>query len=167
MNKENKLPYALCAISLILVFFPPLNVHGNSMSPTAINNDWVLTTKLYTSIKRGDVVIVKKNGYFIKRVIGLPGETIEMRNGWIYISGKKYVEDNFAPKDRGTSDYIAKSNLEPVTLGDDEFFVLGDNRARSFDSREWIRSDIHIRENNITHVVLCCLGQPLSTMKLG
>lgn len=111
---------------------------GQSMELTLADGDRVLLNTLayrVSSPKRGDIVAFKPNGSessntHIKRVIGLPGETVQIRDGMIYIDDKVYLEK---------TDYPAISNgglaEEPITLGTKEYFVLGDNRNNSEDSR--------------------------------
>lgn len=111
---------------------------GQSMEPTLSSGDRVLTNRLIYKItepKRGDLIVFKPNGnenshYYIKRVIGLPGETIQIVEGFIYIDGEVLIEDIKFEKMEHAG--IAE---EEITLGEDEFFVLGDNRNASEDSR--------------------------------
>ena len=104
-------------------------VQGESMVPTLENNQikFALRTTLVEP-KRWDIVTVKveSNYYLIKRVIGLPGETIEYKNGKLYINGKE-TEDKFSHL---TEDY-------KITLSENEYCCLGDNRQHSSDSREY------------------------------
>lgn len=109
-------------------------VHGNSMEKTVSNEDKLLVGKLSykkTDPKRFDIVVFTKedNVHLIKRVIGLPGERVEVKNGIIYINGEELSEHyGLDPID---------PDAKPVErqLGKDEFFVLGDNRLVSLDSR--------------------------------
>ena len=71
-----------------------------------------------------------KEEYYIKRVIGLPGETVQIIDGYVYINGEK-LDENYGAEVMNDAGRAA----EPITLGDDEYFVLGDNRNRSDDSR--------------------------------
>ena len=111
---------------------------GQSMEPTLASGDRVLTNRLIynmTSPKRGDLVVFKPNGnenshYYIKRVVGLPGEKIQIIDGFIYIDGEVLVEEIKFDK----MEYAGTAE-EELTLGEDEFFVLGDNRNASEDSR--------------------------------
>lgn len=119
-------------------------VEGESMEPVLQNGDSVIIQKLsyYAgNPKRYDVVVfpVKsgqaddkvKNDYYVKRVIGLPGETVQIKNGRVYIDNKVLVDDTHCRKailDGGNA-------AAPITLHKDEYFVLGDNRNMSTDSR--------------------------------
>ena len=111
---------------------------GQSMEPTLASGDRVLTNRLIynmTSPKRGDLVVFKPNGnenshYYIKRVVGLPGEKIQIIDGFIYIDGEVLVEEIKFDKIE-----FAGTAEDAIKLGEDEFFVLGDNRNASEDSR--------------------------------
>lgn len=114
------------------------SVVGNSMEPKLYNGQEILMNRVIyrlSSPKRGDVVVFLPNGnqnshYYVKRVIGLPGETIHIQDGSVYVDGIQLEEDEAFDKmiDAG----IAANEL---TLAADEFFVLGDNRNSSEDSR--------------------------------
>lgn len=108
------------------------------MNPVLENGDVVLINRIVynaTSPKRGDIIAFKPKGnenahYYIKRIVGLPGETVEIIENSIYINGKKIEEDY---KTTDIDDVGIAS--EEITLGGDEYFVLGDNRENSEDSR--------------------------------
>ena len=108
------------------------------MSPKLSNGDVVLVNRFaynVTSPKRGDIIVFKPKGnenshYYIKRIIGLPGETVEIIEGSVYINGEKLKEDYTATE---INDVGIVS--EKITLGGDEYFVLGDDRDKSEDSR--------------------------------
>ena len=112
-------------------------VNGESMYPALHNKDNLIVDKIsyrFSDPRRYDIIVFpyhyKDRTYYIKRVIGLPGETVQVKDGMIYINGSVYLEEqNFSQmEDAG----IAK---DEITLGEDEYFVLGDNRNRSEDSR--------------------------------
>lgn len=126
-------------VGLLIVRFvgQRTEVIGESMSPTLENGDNLIVDKLtyrFSDPKRFDIIVFpfKENRtvYYIKRIIGLPGEKVQIKDGKIYINGMELEEDYGAETiaDPG----IASS---PVTLGADEYFVLGDNRNNSEDSR--------------------------------
>lgn len=130
-------------IVLCIVFVPRYVIQrtivdGTSMESTLQDEDNLLVEKVSYHLsepKRFDVIVFypfgKENeAYYIKRVIGLPGETIQIVGDTIYINGEALEEDY--GKDPMTKSGIAK---EPLTLGEDEYFVLGDNRTVSEDSR--------------------------------
>lgn len=108
----------------------PIRVNGSSMYKTLHDKDIMILNEMayyFDDIKRGDIVVVKENGeLLIKRVIALPGETIECKDGIIFINNKKFTESYVSSK---TKDF------EKVLVGDNDYFVLGDNREVSLDSR--------------------------------
>ncbi|MDE7258208.1 MAG: signal peptidase I [Lachnospiraceae bacterium] len=127
-------------LAFVIVFSVGMrtSVIGDSMEPILSNGQEILMNRVIyrlSSPKRGDVVVFLPNGnqnshYYVKRVVGLPGETIQIREGNVYINGVLLEEDEEFSKmiDAG----IAQNELELAT---DEFFVLGDNRNSSEDSR--------------------------------
>ena len=128
----------LIACLLVVNFGVMTSNVGQSMEPTLASGDSVLTNRLVYKLmepKRGDLVVFKPNGninshYYIKRVVGLPGETVQIIDGFIYIDGEVLVEEIKFDKIE-----FAGTAEEEVKLGEDEFFVLGDNRNASEDSR--------------------------------
>lgn len=111
---------------------------GQSMETTLSGGDTVLLDNLTYHLKspaRGDVIAFRPGGSasshsYIKRIVGLPGETIQIKGGMIYINDNVYLEQKDFPaiEDAGLAQ-------EPITLGESEYFVLGDNRNNSEDSR--------------------------------
>ncbi|MBQ5952255.1 MAG: signal peptidase I [Lachnospiraceae bacterium] len=113
-------------------------VSGDSMNNYLHDGDNILVEKLsyrFGDVERFDIVVFEvpyepKGTYYIKRVIGLPGETVQIVDSQIYINGQ-VLEENYG-KDRIREGGIAS---QPITLGPDEYFVMGDNRNNSTDSR--------------------------------
>lgn len=109
-------------------------VVGQSMEPTLKEYRMLLADRTVKAeeYERNDIVVARvDNSYLIKRIIGLPGETVQIKDSNIYINGEKiediYVGDNF--ESRGLS--------KPVTLKEDEYIIMGDNRNNSYDSRDF------------------------------
>lgn len=149
--------YLLCvlgAVWLVITFVGQrTEVEGASMENTLHNGDNLIVDKLsyrFHDPERFDIIVFpfqfQDNTYYIKRIIGLPGETVQiMDDGSIYINGKK-LEENYGmevikPETIGRA-------AEPIELGDDEYFVMGDNRNNSSDSRTDMVGNIK-RENII------------------
>lgn len=111
-------------------------VNGESMYPTLHDDDNLIVDKVsyrFSDPRRYDIIVFPyryKDMYFIKRIIGLPGETVQILDGYVYIDGKKLDEHFCDEKNQN-----AALASDPITLGDDEYFVLGDNRNASEDSR--------------------------------
>ncbi len=112
-------------------------VSGSSMETTLSDGDQLIVDKIsyrFRDPKRYEIIVFpyqyEPNTYYIKRIIGLPGETIQIIDGYIYIDGEQLDEHygNELMNDPGIA-------AEPVALGEDEYFVLGDNRNNSQDSR--------------------------------
>ena len=130
----------VCLIAFVCVWYFGLRVSmiGDSMNPELHNGDITLVNRIVYSMstpKRGDIIAFKPNGnenshYSIKRIVGLPGETVEIRNGAIWVNGKKIKE-----KYKATEIEDVGVLEEPMTLGKSEYFVLGDDRQNSEDSR--------------------------------
>ena len=117
-------------------------VDGESMMPNLIDKEYLMVDRLkydYSAPKRGDIVVFNYPGElskkFIKRIIGLPGELVEIKNGGVYINGKKLDEPYL---EKGT-ETITETNQSAIKykVEDDSYFVLGDNRYNSSDSRIW------------------------------
>jgi len=141
----------LIAFAIRYFMIQPFVVDGNSMLPNFINNEYLIAEKLSYDFKqpsRGDVLIFRypKNPevIYIKRVIGLPGEQVTIKDNKVYIassanSEQKELTENYLPPitETKTSEELAKNQEFKILLNENEFFVLGDNRGHSSDSREW------------------------------
>jgi signal peptidase I len=134
----------------------PFYVKGASMEPNFHEHDYLLIDEIsyrFSFPKRGDVIVFRypqnPQEYFIKRVIGLPGETIEIKDGEVYVtSGGKSsapLRESYIPELTETVSQIS----EPTTLKSDEYYVLGDNRNGSKDSRSFgpVKKDFIIGRN--------------------
>jgi signal peptidase I len=112
-------------------------VDGESMLPTYQPGARVFTVPISTSIGRGDVVLVDdgKSDYALKRVIGLPGERVQIWRGYVFIN-RKMLREPYLSKHTYTSP-TQGAELSNFKLGEDEFFVMGDNRDCSIDSRTY------------------------------
>jgi len=135
---------AIGAVFLIRNFlFQPFLVSGSSMIPTFSNGDYLLIDELtyrFRKPERGEVVVFHfpkdERTFFIKRIIGLPNETVIIRDGKITIVNKDNPEGIILREPYFSSAVTVSGNIE-VQLGADEYFVLGDNRSFSYDSRNW------------------------------
>lgn len=113
-------------------------VSGQSMEATLHDGDNLIVDKLsyrFRDPKRFEIIVFpyrhKENTYYIKRIIGLPGETVQVKDGYVYIDGEK-LDENYGLEVMEDAGIAA----EPIELGEDEYFVLGDNRNHSSDSRD-------------------------------
>jgi signal peptidase I len=124
------------ALVIIVFLYQPVKVEGTSMAPLLSDQERIFINKFvyrFEPIERGDVVVfwypLDRSKSFIKRVIGLPGETVEIRQGAVYVDGKLIAEP-YVP-----SQYEDLSDFGPVTVKPDSYFVMGDHRISSNDSR--------------------------------
>ncbi|MDO5108870.1 MAG: signal peptidase I [Erysipelotrichaceae bacterium] len=135
---------AVCLAAVLLTvnfILRPIQVKGSSMYPTLTNGAVGVSNLLgyrMDGISRFDIVIIymeDKNEYLVKRCIGLPGETIHAADGIVYINGEPVDQEFLNTEYAETFDGVFMGDFEPVTLGEDEYFCMGDNRPHSTDSR--------------------------------
>lgn len=129
MKKKEYVPYLLIVIFVILLrtfIITPVIVNGPSMRPTLENGEVLILKKYDTKIARFEIVVIKyNNDKLVKRVIGLPGETIKYEDNKLYVNNK-LIEETFI--------HGSTMNFE-TTVPKGAYFVLGDNRTNSTDSR--------------------------------
>jgi len=123
-------------VVIIIFFYQPVKVEGTSMTPLIKDQERIFINKFvyrFGSIERGDVVVfwypLDRTKSFIKRVIGLPGDTVEIRHGSVYVNGKHLAEP-YLPDEMSHS-----GSLPTVRVPQGEYFVMGDHRTSSNDSR--------------------------------
>ncbi len=138
----------LLAASIFLVIYiflvRPFQVSGESMFPTFKNKEYILTnliTLRFNELKRGDVIVFKAptdhDKDFIKRVIGLPGDSVSLKGGFVYVNGNKLDESPYLNSDVRTYGGSFMKEEVPVSVPIGDYLVMGDNRPFSSDSREW------------------------------
>jgi signal peptidase I len=140
---------AICFIVAFLInrfVFMFAFVPTGSMKPTIMEKDRIIVDRislLFDEIERGDIVVFESNAMqgeklLVKRVIGLPGESVEIKEGKVYI--------NDVPFDEEYVYYPDSMSMEKIEIGEDKYFMLGDNRSNSFDARFWDDKTIDKKE---------------------
>ncbi|KZZ83131.1 MULTISPECIES: signal peptidase I [Bacillaceae] len=133
----------LLAVSIRIFIFEPYVVDGDSMDPTLKNTEKLFVNKAIHYIgkfDRGDIVIIngKENKeHYVKRIIGLPGDTVEVKNDVLYVNGKEVKEPylNSNRKAAQASGLQLTNDFQEVKVPKNKYFVMGDNRLVSMDSR--------------------------------
>jgi signal peptidase I len=125
----------IAAVSLVLIY-RPVKIEGSSMNPLLSDHEAIVINRLvchFEPIHRGDVVVFRypldTTQSFIKRIVGLPGETVQIRQGLVYVNGNR-VPEPYVP-----SQYEDLSDFGPIQVPSGSYFVLGDRRDSSNDSR--------------------------------
>jgi len=131
------------ALFVKIFIFSPYTVQGASMEPTLHNEERLFVNKFTAftdSFNRGDIVIIKRPGEterYVKRIIGLPGDTISMENDQLFVNGK-VIEEDYLQENREEAKQQSMKLTEdfgPIEVPDGNYFVMGDNRLVSMDSR--------------------------------
>jgi signal peptidase I len=124
------------ALVIIIFLYQPVKVEGTSMAPLLSDQERIFINKFvyrFEPIERGDVVVfwypLDRSKSFIKRVVGLPGETIEIRSGHLYINNRE-LQEPYVP-----ASYLDGSSYPALKIPPDQYFVMGDHRDSSNDSR--------------------------------
>ncbi|MGA8183714.1 MAG: signal peptidase I [Terriglobia bacterium] len=129
---------SLLVFTVFLFFYQPVQVEGTSMLPLLKNHERIVVNKIayhVESIQRGDIIVFRypldPAESFIKRVIGLPGDWVNIKDGQVYVNGKRLSEPYVLPA------YLDNESYSPVHVAPNHYYVLGDHRDFSNDSRKW------------------------------
>jgi signal peptidase I len=128
--------YFLAPVLTVVYLIQPVRVEGHAMAPTLNNGDKIFIQKMFGELNRGDIVVFlyphDQTKSYIKRIIGLPGDTLDIKNGKVIVNGIQLEEP-----------YIDSKNLsfdtmpQQIVIPPNQYFVIGDNRRNSSDSRAW------------------------------
>lgn len=133
------------AVALVIraYFFTPVLVEGKSMEPTLHNREKIIVSKMISwigEVDRGDIVIIKDEPlktHYVKRIIGLPGEVIEMKDDVLWIDGEE-IKEPYLEENKKIENDMGRNLTEdfgPIIVPEGHYFVMGDNRRHSVDSR--------------------------------
>lgn len=159
---------AVCIVTYFLVATPN-QIEGQSMEPNFFNGEIVLTSKIHQwfgstqigksmgfTYNRGDVAVFQKPGFndFIKRIIAVPGDKIQLKDGYVYVNNEK-LDESYLPANLETPEgTFLKEGEGALTVPQDQYFLMGDNRSNSHDSRyadiafvkrEWFKGKVLVR----------------------
>ncbi len=138
--------FAAIVIAIVFVvrtyIAQPFIVSGTSMVPTFANKDYLIIDEIsyrFNGPQRGDVIVFRppydKTVFLIKRIVGIPGDTIHVKNGVVTLSNTTHPDGIVLTEDYITADPLSTESTTVVTEGN--YFVMGDNRPASYDSRRW------------------------------
>jgi len=136
---------AVLAVFIRTFIFGPYKIPTGSMKPTFMEEDKIFVDKLsyrFRAPERGDIIVFKypidRKKDFVKRLAGLPGETVEIRDGVLIVNGKPMTEPPFSMNTYyNVEDWKYGKSGEVIRVPDGHYFTLGDNSAHSADSRQW------------------------------
>lgn len=130
----------LIAVAIILFLYQPVKVEGTSMMPALSDQERIFINKFtyrfgFEDIRHGDMVVFLYPGdtskSYIKRVIGLPGDSVEVIEGAVLVNGKT-IEENYVP-----TEFQDRISAPRIRVGEGQYYVMGDHRSASNDSRSW------------------------------
>jgi signal peptidase I len=126
------------AVIIVVFFYQPVKVEGVSMSPELTDQERIFVNKFryrVDDIERGDIVVfwypLDRSTSYIKRVVGVPGDVVEVRDGRVLVNGR-VVDEEYVPPE-----YMDHRSFRPVVVDPGHYYVLGDHRSQSSDSRAW------------------------------
>jgi signal peptidase I len=129
---------AVASVLIITFFYQPVRVEGTSMLPRLEDSDRLFINKFvyrFTAIERGDVVVFRyprdPDKSYIKRVIALPGDSLQIDHGTVWLNGKP-LREKYVPEE-----YRDSRSMAEITVPEDSYFMMGDHRSISSDSREF------------------------------
>ena len=153
----------VCVILIRIFFIDPVRVDGGAMDTTLANGQIMILNKIVykrNDIKRFDIVVIDEGDKaIIKRVIGLPGETVEYKDNKLYINGQE-TEDPYPSTE---TDDFSITDIGHTKVPGDCYFVMGDNRANSSDARYW--ENPYINKKYIKGIVQCKVYPHYSKLK--
>lgn len=137
-----------------IFFMSTFNIQGDSMAPTFFHDDYIVfesASYLFEEPARGDIVVFygtdEPDKIFVKRIIGMPGETVTMRESKVYINDKELTELYLTERSGEPNLSLREIDGINYTVPDGKYFMLGDNRNESYDSRIW--HDPFVPQENI------------------
>ena len=126
------------AVIIVVFFYQPVKVEGTSMLPELVDQERIFVNKfLYRidSVDAGDIVVfwypLDRSKSYIKRVVGVPGDLVEIRRGEVFVNNERF-DEAYVPRD-----FLDRRSYAPLTVEPDHYYVLGDHRNQSNDSRMW------------------------------